>query len=383
MKFKITLVILAFTIFMVLMVACEGPDQPTYTADNDPNPTGKTAAVISSISPTEGYLKDVVTIHGSGFDTTPENNFVAFGTQVAECVSATADMLEVIAPNINDETVPVKVAVKASEFWSNGTDFTFYNTLAVIDEEIVWPMGAAIDDNDNVYVGSSNEGIIYKIDPAGTKTAFANVPISGSMEFGPENYLYICTQNDGKIVRVSPDGNTVEDVVEVDAPIDFDWDVDGNMYIVSNAGAIYKYDTSGGLTEVASIGSPKCLRIFENILVVSDIWNGNILRYDITASGLENEQVINSDYTPLGIEFDENGMLYFTHAWGATLYAMQPEAGAEVQALFDEQLVSTMHYLTFYHKKMYITAPAGSSEDPGTTMSAYIGVEQAPNYGRP
>jgi len=381
MKFKITLVILAFTIFMVLMIACEGPDQPTYTADNDPNPTGKTAAVISSISPTEGYLKDVVTIHGSGFDATPENNFVAFGNLVAKCVSATADMLEVVAPNINDATVNVKVAVKASEFWSNETEFTFYNTLAVIDEEIVWPNGVAVDDNDNVYIGSADEGIIYRIDPAGTKTEFASVPISGSMEFGPENYLYICTQGEGKIVRVSPDGTTVEDVVEVDSPIDFDWDAAGNMYIVSNGGAIYKYDTAGGLTEVASIGSPKCLRVFENILVVSDIWDGNIWRYDITASGLENEQVILSDFTPLGIEFDADGMLYFTHAWETSLYVMEPEAGAEVEEIYSGQLMSPMHYLTFYGKKMYIVYPGWG--DVGMTMSAYIGVEQAPNYGRP
>jgi sugar lactone lactonase YvrE len=155
------------------------------------------------------------------------------------------------------------------------------------------------------------------------------------------------------------------------------------MYIVSNGGAIYKYDTSGGLNEVASIGSPKCLRIFENILVVSDIWNGNILRYDITASGLENEQVIytNEDSGPLGIEFDVNGMLYFSQAWNTSLYVMQPEAGAAVEEIYADQLMTPMHYLTFYGKKMYIVYPGWA--DVGTTMSAYIGVEQAPNYGRP
>jgi sugar lactone lactonase YvrE len=387
MKFKITMVILAFTIFMVLMIACEGPDQPTYNENNDPNPTGNPAAVISSLSPTEGFLKDVITINGSGFNTTPEYNLVAFGTQVANCISASATKLEVIAPNLSDETVNVKMAVKGSEFWSNELEFTFYNTLEVIDEEIVWPNGVAVDDNDNVYIGSADEGIIYKIDPDGNKTEFAEVPISGSMEFGPENYLYICAQGEGKIVRVSPDGNTIEDVVEVESPIDFDWDANGDMYIVSNwieaeeMGGIFRYDTGGNLTQLVTLGSCKCLRIFENILVVSDIWEGNILRYDITASGLENETVILSDFTALGIEFDANGMLYFTHAWEETLYFMEPEEGAEMQVMYDGQLMTPMHYLTFYKKKMYIVYPGWG--DVGMTMSAYIGVDQAPNYGRP
>lgn len=383
MKNKITFLSLCWILLMIFIMACEGPDQPTYTPATDPNPTGRSAAQIDSIVPQEGYLKDIVHIYGKGFDPVPVNNFISFGTMVAKCLSASTTLLEVVAPNINDQTVDVKVAVKGSEFWSNAVQFTFYNTLEVIDEEIVWPNGVAVDNHGNVYIGSAADGIIYQITPDGTKSEFANVPVSGAIEFGPENYLYVCLQHEGKIVRISPDGSTIEDVVVAESPIDFDWDASGNMYIVSNWVGIFRLDSGGNLEEVASVDNPKCLRVFGNMLVVSDIWNGNILRYDITATGLENETVIftNEDSPPLGIEFDVEGKLYFSQAWDRSLYAMEPEEGADVEVLYEDQLMTPMRYLTFYGKKLYIVFPGWG--DVGMTMSAYIGVEQAPNYGRP
>ena len=89
-----------------LFLACEAPDQPEYGADNpDPNATGQAAPTITSLSPTEGYLKDEVTISGSGFSSEAAYNFVAFGSKVAEIVDASATALTVIAPNLADQTV--------------------------------------------------------------------------------------------------------------------------------------------------------------------------------------------------------------------------------------------------------------------------------------
>jgi len=382
MKFKLLLIALTALMLALFMIACEGPDQPTYTAENDPNPTGGTPATISSLSTDSALFRQIVTITGSGFNTDPAFNFVAFGTKTGKILSSTATQIEVQAPSYSDATVDVKIAVKGSEFWSNTAPLYFKDAAAlvhVVDEEISWPNGVAVDDDNNVYVGSANDGVIYKIDPSGTKTEFSPAAISGAMEFGPNGYLYVCEQGEGKIVRISPDGSTTEDVVEVDSPIDFDWDVDGNMYIVSNAGAIFKYDTGGGLNEVASIGSPKCLRIFESNLYVSDIWNGAILKYDITASGLENEEVFYAGDSPLGIEFDSNGTMYFTEAWETSIYLIEQDGSTDV--IFEGLLTTPMHYLTFYHDRMFIVYPGWG--DVGQTLMCEMPAEQAPNYGRP
>lgn len=381
MKLKIMVVLLGIVLIIGLfLIACESPDQPTYDSSHpDPNPTGVAPAEVDSVSPNTGYLKDIIKIYGSGFNSAPENNFVAFGTKVAEVFTATPTMLEVKAPNISGEDVGVKVAVKGSEFWSDEVDFTFQDALSVIDEEIVWPNGVAVDDSENVYIGSADEGIIYKIAPNGNKTEFAYESINGAMEFGPDNYLYICEQGEGKIVRISPDGGTVEDVVEVDSPIDFDWDASGNLYIVSNWAGIYRYDSGGNLDEMVTLDNPKCIRVFENTLYCSDIWNSVILKYEITTSGLENEEIVYEGDSPLAIEVDADGTLYFTEAWETSLYTITSDGTEEI--LYEGQLMTPMHYMTFYGKKMYIVYPGWG--DVGMIMSAYIGVEQAPNYGRP
>jgi len=380
MKINIIRSTCLITILAIFLIGgCEGPDQPTYTADNDPNPTGLSPSAITVLSPQEGYLKDIVVISGSGFNTNPEYNVVAFGSKVAHIISVTSTQLEVQAPNISGETVDVKVAIKGSEFWSNELEFSFYDALETIDEEIVWPNGVAVDNDDNVYIGSAADEEILKIATDGTKSTFASVPVSGAIEFGPENYLYVCEQGEGKIIRISPDGGTIEDVVEVESPIDFDWDADGNMYIVANWTGIFKLDTGNNLTQVAEVDNGKCIRIFENSLYISDIWNSAIIKYEITAAGIENEEVIYEGDSPLGIEVDENGTLYFTEAWETTLYAM--DADGNTEALYEGELMTPMHYLTFYKKKIFIVYPGWG--DVGMTMSAYVGVEQAPNYGRP
>jgi sugar lactone lactonase YvrE len=380
MKHKTQWILIACTLFLGwLITSCEGPDQPVYDSGNpDPNPVGTAAAVMDSLSPVEGYLKDILTINGQGFNSTPEFNVVAFGTYVGVVIEATSTMLKVQAPNVSDETVNVKIGVKGAEFWSNELEFTFKPAVERIDEEISWPNGVAVDEDENVYVGSANDGVIYKISPDHEKTEFAQVAVSGAMEFGPDGYLYVCMQGENKIVRVSPDGGTVEDAVLVDTPVDFDWDADKNMYIVSNGNGIKKYDSGGVLTDVATIGNPKCVRIFGSHLYVSNIWDGQILRYEITAAGLENEEVFLEGDSPLGIEFDVDGKLYYTEAWETSIYTVSAEGDEEV--LFEGQLETPMHYLTFYGKAIYIVYPGWG--DIGVVLKTYIGVEQAPNYGR-
>ena len=378
MKYKFLSVILGVPLLAwLIFTACEAPNQPTFTAETDPNPTGLSAAAISAIDPAEGYLKDIVTITGSGFNTAPELNLVAFGTRTGTIISATQTELKVQAPNIADETVPVKVAIKGSESWSNEMDFTFKATLTVLDEEIAWPNGVDVDDEGNVYVGSATDAIIYKISTDGTKSEFAaNVPVSGAIRFGPQNYLYVCLKNDSKIVRISPDGANVEDVVEAPGPVYFDWDANGNMYICANDSGIVRFDKSGALTAVADLNTPKSCRVFGNHLYVTNIWDGQIVRFEITADGLTNEEIIYEGTAPVGIEFDIEGTMYYTEAWDVSLYTRKQDGTEEV--LYDGELLTPMRYITFNKKTMYIVYPGWG--DVGTVMKAYIGVEQAPNY---
>jgi sugar lactone lactonase YvrE len=362
--------------------ACEGPSQPKYGPENpDPNPTGKAAAVLNEVSPEEAYFNEIVTIKGSGFDTRPEFNFVAFGTKVAPVLEATAAELKVKAPLFNGDSVQVRVGVKGSELWSNSLDFVF-KTLApkMIDEEIPWPNGVDVDAEGNVFVGSAGEGVIYKITPEGDKSVFATVPVNGSIRFGPQNNLYVCVKGENKIVRVSADGASVEDVVTLDAsPVYFDWDADKNLYIVGNDVGIFRLDPSGGLTLQDSVGSPKSCRVFGNHLYVTNIWDSQILRYEITPDGLTGKEVLLEGDSPVSLELDAEGTLYYALAWESSLYLKKTDGSEEV--MYEGELAPQMRFMAFHGKYMYLVFTGGDAESAGQVFQVYVGAEQAPNYG--
>ena len=367
---------------LLWFTACEGPSQPKYGPGNpDPNPTGQAAAVLDEVSPGEAYFNEIITIKGSGFATRPEFNFVAFGTKVAPVLEATANELKVKAPLFNGDSVQVRVGVKGSELWSNSVDFVF-KALApeIIDEEIPWPNGVDVDADGNVYVGSAAEGIIYKITPEGEKSEFAEVPVNGSIRFGPQHYLYACVKGESKIVRVSPDGSAVEDVVELEAePVYFDWDADRNLYIVGNDVGIFRLDPSGGLTLQDSVGSPKSCRVFGNRLYVTNIWDGQILCYEITPDGLTGKEVLIEGDSPVSLELDADGTLYYSLAWESNLYLKKTDGSDEV--MYEGELAPQMRYMAFQGKYLYLVYTGGDAESAGQVFKVYVGAENAPNYG--
>ena len=379
MKYKFLTVIVGMPLFAwLIFTACEAPNQPTFTAENDPNPTGMSAATISAVNPEEAYLKDIITISGTGFNTTQELNMVAFGTKTAKIITASATELKVQAPNISGETVPVKVAIKGSEFWSNEVDFTFKPSVETLSEEINWAMGVEADDDGNVYVGSAADEMIYKISPDGSQSEFASLPMKGAIGWGPDNYLYVCEMDEGKIVRISPDGSTIEDYVEAEGAVDFDWASNGNMYIVQNWGSGISMFDGSAVTLVSEYeGELKSCRVFGEYLYVAAVWDGAILKFPITADGLGDAEVVFEGDSPVGIEFDSEGTMYYTLAWETSLYTMKDDGSEEV--LYEGELMTPMRYITFHNKAMYIVFPGWG--EVGAVMKAYIGVEQAPNYG--
>ncbi len=366
-----------FLLAGMLYLACEGPNQPVYGPDRpDPNPTGLQPVRLDSISPRTGYLKDIVTFYGSGFNKTLVYNFVTFGSKTGEVLSASATQMQVKAPVLSDKSVTVRVAIKGSELWSNEAEFTFLPAVVTLDEEISWPNGIAVDDDGNVYVGSANDGVIFRITPEGEKTEFAHVPVNGSIHFGPNHYLYVCEKGEGKIVRVSPDGATVEDVLAVNDPVDFTWDKNQNLYVAANGIGVYKV-VNNDTVRVGEVGSGKNVRVFDDHLYVNDIWSGTVIKFAITPTGLaEGETLLETD-SPSALEFDEEGTLYFAKAWETSLFTLNAEGEEDV--MYEGELMTPMRYTAFKGKYLYIVYPGWA--DIGKVMKVYIGVDQAPDYG--
>jgi hypothetical protein len=369
----------------LFFAACEEVTQPTYGPDNpDPNPTGLVPATLDSISPGTAFFSEEVKIYGKDFNTDPSYNLVTFSGKRASVTAASGTELTVMTPGFIGETVDVKVAIKGSEFWSDPVEFIFKSLpethdLKVIDEEINWAMGIAVDDAENVYIGSAADSNIYKITPDGTKSEFVSVPILGHIHFGPEDYLYVCERDDGKIVRVSPDGSSVEDVVEVSNPLDFDWDANGVMWIVLADSAVQAMGTDGNLSEVTLIPGIKNCRVFGDYLYVSIIWDGLIVAYKINGTTLEGPEIEHEIDVPVSFDFAANGLMIFARAWDTSLYTLFSD-GSEGAALYEEEMMTPMRYMVWHNKSIYVVYPGGG--EVGMAMKAYIGLEQAPRYGQ-
>jgi hypothetical protein len=376
---------------MFIVPGCQNNDNPVYGPGNpDPNPPGTPPAVLTAITPDSAFPGFEVVISGSGFNPVASENMVTMGENVLDVVAASATELTVITPP-SSGMLDVRVAPRGAEEWSNLLQFNLMSYLTeivnpevkvIVDETVSWINGVDEDDAGNVYVGSQLDSAIYKIDPAGVQTVFASpVPVAGAIHFGPEGYLYVCQRRSPtKIVRISPDGGTIEDVVSVSSPVDFDWDADGNMYIVSNGGSLYMLPAGGGAaTEVASGVGGKCCRVFEDYLYVSKVWGAALTRFPLTGSGLGAEEDYYTNNNPLGLEFDRKGVLYATDAWQTSIFLYAPGGAAEA-IIYEGELETPMHYMSFNGQYIYVVFPGWGG--PGVVLRVFAGVEQAPRYGR-
>jgi sugar lactone lactonase YvrE len=371
-------------IFAALFSSCDHDGE--LTSYEDPNPANAGTPVLNLVNPANGVAGDTIVISGNGFNTNPAYNFVSFGTECGTVISSTNNELKVVLPNIQNKTVQVKVSVKGSVYWSNAADFVFRNVVEIIDEGIADPTGVAVDEYGNVYVGSIADRTIYKITTDGQKSVFvSDVDVDGAIHFGPNNYLYACMQNSNKIVKISADGSVVEDFLAAPGnPIDFDWDKNGNLYVVMNWDGIYKADSDGNLTSVASVSDALTCRVFEDFLYVCNSWSGNVIKFSITSSGeLEEATRYSAGETTMGIEIDQNGTVYYDRYWKTSLYSIDSDGNEKV--LFENQLVSPMRYLCYQGKTIYAVQNEGVDSGGGNTgqvIKMYVGVKQAPNYGR-
>ncbi len=117
--------------------------------------------------------------------------------------------------------------------------------FADVDAPILWV--AEMDSEGNLYVGTGNEGTIYKVDSEGevTEVFKPNRLMSRALAIDSKDQLYVAISPEGGLYRISNDG-TVE--VFLSIPDAYVWDIlvdeKDVLYIASGShGIIYKVDS--------------------------------------------------------------------------------------------------------------------------------------------
>jgi|GEM_PF-3040761 len=364
---------------ILLIIACDPPNHPTYGPDNpDPNPAGRQAAVINELDPVAGFRFQEITIRGSNFDTNPQKTLVAIGNHYVTKLSLTENEIVVMTPDIVDDTVMVRVAVWGSEFFSNDVPFIFYDVISVIDDEIVDPTGVTLDDDMNTYISSSADKAIYRITFDGQKSVHANLPVTGTLRMGAQNFIYAATASG--VSRVSTTASDVESYVTgVTNAMDFDWDANGDMYVI-NATGLYKRTSAGGSTLLVSNTRFTSLRVFEEAVYVTEGSRRRVWKYPITPSGVGTAETRLLYTTVLhGLDFDENGHIYITMPQRD--HFLEIDLNDEPTEWYPGRFPTGLRSLVYIDRSVYIVNPSATAGTPGKVWRAYISVKQAPNYG--
>ncbi|MEX0679823.1 MAG: IPT/TIG domain-containing protein [Balneolales bacterium] len=384
--------IAGFFAILFLVISCdsgifEPPPNPTHGDGSvDPFPNDRDPAVLERIVPTAGFAGDPAVISGSGFREGPEKNMVNIGDAVADIVEIPdTTELHIIIPENESGNQPVRVGIWGSDLWSNSLSFKYEADFLRMDFEIDNPGGIALDDENSLYISSVVDGAVYKIASAqdSVKSTYATAAVRGKLEFGPDGYLYIATTTG--LSRIPPGGGSVESVVDEANIVDFDWNANGDMYLLVGGSQIKLYK-GGSDTEVidgASVSQGQQLRVFADSVYVTELFNRRVSRFEIMGDELgPKETVLASTYFLTGLDIGEDGSLYVgTHSNGTVVKARQDrenDSDIEEFPLGEDQVIEGNVGPVYNHNTViYVITP-----NDNMIYRIFVGESNAPRLGR-
>jgi hypothetical protein len=374
-----------------IAAACEGPVHPKYDGENpDPFPTGSEPPVVTEVTPDRGFAGDEIVITGSGFRPSAEETLVNVGTASATIVSITETEIVARLPINENGDQKVRVAIWGSEKWSNELSVFYLSDFVEVKYNILTPRGVAVDDTGNLYIGSFNDQAVYKIDAVDSvKTTHADIPVTGTMEFGPNGWLYAVTASG--LSRISPDGATVEDVVTLSGVRDFDWAPDGSIYLLQVA-RIHRFDGSA-TEEVATVRQAQKLRVFDGHVYVTELANSRVARFEITGSTLGPHGIAFQQNTPLaGLDLAASGNIYASAFVRDYVFRAAPDRvnDSDITEIPNEEdranpfrkIDIRVGEIYVNNSVMYLVQDQVASGTVGRIWRIFIDERNAPRYGR-
>jgi len=353
MENKFFRILSIISLSVLVMFSCE---DETKDAEDTVVPT----PIITSIDPAEGYPGEEATITGENFNATTSLNLIEIDTNDVSLASVTPSAgtttsLTFTRPNVSGVGVSITANLRVRNVEDPDekvSDSESITLLPIFDIITVAGLpktkgGLAFDADGNLYARGQDPGEVYKITPEGEESYFGQTHWGeGEMHIGPDGYLYAAVVwGDYGIVRIPPTGGDYETYmaadVYVDSPFDFDWDSDGNMYIGTADGTIYRRsattDEVSLLKPSGSWGSP--MRLFGDDLywyTKNDSGSNGLYKAPVPAVGdtvtaSSITQILASeDYNPSGLAIDGMGNVYLMVGWeNSTLVRVTPQGAVE------------------------------------------------------
>jgi len=252
------------------------------------------APVIVSIDPPQEALAGItkLTITGTNFSATKENNSVYFNGKPGAILSSTTTQLEVISAVVIADTVLIKVIVVGADQFSNNFIYklkTAVSELYPFKQTLSeFPYAVTIDELENVYVSLSGKGT-KKIDSLGNISDFSSgttaTTFFTSMTFASDNSIYAVKRIKG-VYKVSENNSPIafvssaQGITENVNCIQYD-KFRGVLWAGANNGAIFRIALDKVVKKFTNSGTVNALRVVENTIYAVTSDNNNELIWKI------------------------------------------------------------------------------------------------------
>ena len=269
-----------------------------------PDFEGAADPAIIAVLPDTGALGGVgiVEIIGENFSADNDLNKVHFGGSRATVLDSEPSRLTVRLPDIHGDSLTVHVAVIGAQLFDTFEPYRLIDPVINFggfektdDKGAENVYGLAVDSLGNLYVSVDTKKI-FRIAPDGTRSLFADIPITkfDFMRMGPGGYLYGLARRK-PIYRLAPDG-AVEIFARAPVRVNhLDFDSDGNIYAAGKE-SILLLITPEAADSVASypLGiTINVVRVFNGYVYAAGVYEGNdstdvytgIWRNEIEAAG--------------------------------------------------------------------------------------------------
>lgn len=179
----------------LLLAGCDTGTAPSLYTPDDPS---KPDPVVTAVEPAGSALAgvDIIRLTGQNFSTVAEENYVYFGPNRGELISATPTLLEVRSPATPGDDIPIRVSVIGAENFSEEIPyrleaaFELFGNIGKVEE----PKAMTTDAAGNVYLALFAGGVsagFKKISPQGVRSDFAATTfLWSSIAVGTDSRLY-------------------------------------------------------------------------------------------------------------------------------------------------------------------------------------------------
>ena len=203
------------------------------------------------ISPSAGYGGDTLMVVVANFDA-DTTTFVTFDGVPLPILSVNRRVIQVAIPQLSleersvdaEKKSIVQVGRRGSSEWSEPVEFSYLPVASTFRDDFDHPRGIDIDNGGNVYVSDSEEGVVYKVVGGRVKTVLAEdglLMATGDIAVDKDGNVFLCGGTQNAIYMIASGGDSIALFTDkVPEPYALDWDRDGNMYVMSGTGGIYK-----------------------------------------------------------------------------------------------------------------------------------------------